>query len=341
MVTGATGCVGSALVDQLVAAGHQVNILVRSSSDVLPFQSHPNVRVFVGDLFHQVTLNQATVGAESVFHLAAKVHSHPKFREEKEEVFRVNVEGTKNLLAACTANKVARFVFFSTVAVMADQPEPSDENTPCAPTTPYAQSKYEAEGVVLQHQREHGLFVSILRLPLVYGPRDRGNVGRLIEAILRKRYFIIGSGKNIKTVLYSENAAAAALHVIKFERAKGQVYIVSDAATLNLTEISQAIAEEVGVALPRPHIPRVLALGLGTICDWVKRVGGPSLPVSCDRVEKLTSHVHCISEKIKRELDFHPPISFQEGLSRTTKWHKIMREENLASAVPPSLRYHL
>lgn len=338
LITGATGCVGSALVDQCLEAGYRVNVLVRSSSDIKRLQK-PNVRIFHGDLLDREVLNQATFGIEVVFHLAASVDRSTTVRDGSDAISRVNVEGTRKLLEACTANNVSRFVFFSTVAVMARQAGYIDENTPCLPTTPYAQSKYEAEKLVLEHQRDHGLFVSILRLPLVYGPRDRGNVRRLIEAVDRKRYFIIGSGKNVKTLIYSENAAAAALHIAGCERANGQVYIASDGVAVNLTELSQAIAEELGVKLNSTRIPKPLALGLGIFCDWIKAVGGPSLPLSRDRVDKLTSHVQCSSEKMTRELDFQPPFSFQEGLTRTIEWHKRVKEEP-APLNAAALRYH-
>ncbi|HSB26607.1 MAG TPA: NAD(P)-dependent oxidoreductase [Pyrinomonadaceae bacterium] len=332
LVTGAAGCIGSALVDQCVAADYQVNVMIRKANALTNNQTR-NVRVFVGDLLDADVLRKATRGVETVFHVAALSHPSAAVTTRPEEFFRVNVEGTRALLEACKTNKVFRFIFFSTVAVMHKHAGAMDEDTLCCPKTPYAQSKYEAEGVVRQYERDYGLTISILRLPLVYGPRDRGNVSKLIEAIRAKRYFILGNGKNVKTLIYSENAAAAALHLVKYDKANGQIYVVSD-QVLNLDELSEAIAARVGVKLPRIHIPKPLALTMGTVCDAIKNLTGLSLPLSHDKVQRLTSHVHCRSDKIARELNFCPSISFQEGLSRTIRWHLKMQEESVPSLAP-------
>lgn len=275
----------------------------------------PNVRVVEGDLTESETLIAAMRNCQTVFHLAAKVHAVPGTPAAEFE--RDNVIGTRNVIAAAQENRIERFVFFSTVAVYGDRDEPADEITLPAPTTDYGRSKLEAERIALAANE---LKTTVLRLPVVYGERDRGNVAKLIEAIRRNRYVIVGNGQNLKSMVAVENVVDAALLVAGDERAAGQTFIVADARAYSQLEIAATIAELIGKRRPA-KLPRWPLLLAGKAADVIENLTGLKLPISSDRVRKLSSNTVFSAAKIERELGFIPRIALREGLANELKQH--------------------
>lgn len=160
LVTGGTGLVGARLLPRLAEAGFDCRALVRRDVD-LP----PAITQVHGDLADPDSLAAAVDGVEAIVHLAAV------FRTEDEgAIWRANLDGTRNLIAAVLAHAPrARFVMASTGNVYsADNPRPSREDDPAEPTAAYPASKLAAEKLL----RESALTWSILRLPFVYGDGD-------------------------------------------------------------------------------------------------------------------------------------------------------------------------
>ena len=147
MVTGATGFLGTRLVEELLARGFQVNALVRSPNKLAASVSQ-KITVFQGDVMADDILNQAMRNCEVVFHLAAFAGIWAK---DKMLPYRVNVTGTKNILDAAMRNKINKVVFTSTAGTLApsDKTQPVDENTPLPESyhTDYARSKLLAENL--------------------------------------------------------------------------------------------------------------------------------------------------------------------------------------------------
>ena len=160
LLTGATGLVGSRLLPRLADAGFDCRALVRNEVD-LP----PNTTAVRGDLGDPDSLRQAVEGVDAIVHLAATFRT-----EDESAIWRVNLDGTRNLIAASEAHAAdARFILASTGNVYnADAARPSRESDACAPTAAYPASKLAAE----EHLRNSNLTWSILRLPFVYGDGD-------------------------------------------------------------------------------------------------------------------------------------------------------------------------
>lgn len=312
-VTGATGCVGSALTFRLANDGWRVVALVRDRTRAVFLTQWPNVELVEGNLAESETLIAAMRDCQTVFHLAAKVHAAPGTTAAEFE--RDNVTGTCNVVAAALENRIERFVFFSTVAVYGDRDEPTDEITLPAPATDYGKSKLEAERIVLAASE---LKTTVLRLPVVYGGRDRGNVAKLIEAIRRNRYVIVGDGQNLKSMVAVENVVDAALLVASDERAIGQIFIVTDARAYSQSEIAATIAELLGKRRPI-NLPRWPLLLAGKAADVLENLIGLKLPISSDRVRKLSSNTVFSAAKIERQLGFIPRVALHEGLANELK----------------------
>jgi len=313
-VTGATGCIGSALVSRLADDGWRIVALVRDRKRA----SHlpQGVEIVEGELADWELITVAMRDCQTVFHLAAKVHAAPGAKLKEFE--RDNVSGTRNVAAAAIENRVNRFVFFSTVAVYGDTNEMVDETRFPRPTTAYGATKLDAERMVLSVSE---LKTTVLRLPVVYGPRDRGNVAKLIEAIRRNRYFIVGDGRNLKSMVAVENVVDAALLVADNERAIGKTFLVTDARSYSQEEIATTIAELLGCRKPR-KLPRWFLLLAGETGDLVEKLTGINLPVSSERIRKLSSNTIYSSAKIARELGFKPRVDLRQGLTKSISYLK-------------------
>jgi Nucleoside-diphosphate-sugar epimerases len=268
------------------------------------------VTVIDCDLFDESSLAAAMRGCDAVFHLAAKVHAPDT--EPRASFDRLNVDATRHVVNAAVASGVGSFVFFSTVAVYPESDELFDETSSVNPSTPYGVTKLAAEAIVLEKQTQ--MHVTILRLPVVYGPRDRGNVRRLIDAVARGRFVIPGSGANIKTMVAVENVAHAAIAVASDPRAAGKIFIVTDERASSLAEIVGAILAALNRRRSPLHVPRSMLKMLGGAADGLRRATGVNLPITSDQVAKLVANTRYSGELIRKELNLSYPARLEDGI---------------------------
>ncbi len=316
-VTGATGCIGSALALRISNAGWRVKALVRDHARAAHLNGLKGVELIAGDLQARAGMIKAMRGCGTVFHLAAMVHAPPG--TPASEFRRVNLEGTANVVSAAIESGVENLVFFSTVAVYPQGDQIFDETSPTGPVTEYGATKLRAEQVVLAGSAAGDLPATVLRLPVVYGPRDRGNVSRLFEAVKRGRYLIIGDGENLKSMVAVENVVDAALLVATDQRARGRTYIVTDARPYTQREIAVTIAELLRREPNFARLPLGPALAIGWVADAVTGLTGINLPLSADLVRKLASQTVYSSAKIESELGYWPRISMRQGLAEAIR----------------------
>ena len=309
-VTGATGAIGSALTERLARNRWTVNALARRSEGAEHLRGLPGMTVVTGNLDDTDVLVQASAGCDAVFHLAALVHADPS--TPAKEFTRVNVQGTWAVLDAAIRGGTKRFVFFSSIAVYPETDAVMDEDSPPGPQTAYGQSKLDAEQVVMSRSGE--IEVVILRLPVVYGPRDRGNVIRLVRAIRSGRFAIVGDGSNLKSMAGLGNVVDAAVLVATHPRAAGSTYIVCDDRDYTQAEIAGTIAELLGRKRTFPRIPRGPMLFLGRIADLVSAATRVRLPINSDRIRKLSMSTRFRCDRIRTELGFTPRQTLREGL---------------------------
>lgn len=317
-VTGASGGIGSVLCQRLSESEWSVVALVRRESDTAFLDDLPGVEVVSADLRNESALSAAMRGCDTVFHLAAKVHAPPG--EPDDSFRRTNVEGTRAVVNAAVAAGVRTLIFFSTVGVYPDSDDVLDEDSAVGPATPYAASKLAAEAIVLEQRKRMG--VTILRLPVVYGPRDRGNVRKMIEAIARRRFVIPGDGSNIKTMVAVDNVVDAAIQCAIDPRARGKTYIVTDDRASSLGEIARAIAQHLGTPGP-PSVPPGIMRSIGAVADAMRRF--IPLPVSREQVEKLSSNTRYSGERLRGELGFVPRVRLEDGMREAVNWYREER----------------
>lgn len=311
-VTGATGCVGSAVVERALALGHSV----RSLSHRRATSCVPGVAAIPTPLTPQSLLGHFE-GADAIIHLAAKVHVRKPTPADHDEFRRVNVDGTEAVVRAAERAGVPRIVFASTVGVYGTTGNgPVHDGDPTAPADAYARSKLEAERLIPREGTPAG---TILRLSVVSGPRDRGNIRRMIEAIDRRRFVIVGSGDNRKTMLAADNAADRILKAAQATLGPGP-WITADPQTWTLRQIVEELARLLSRVRP-VRVPMPVALAAAALVDRVARVVGLE-PQIARALTKLAQPTHFVSAALDEELGGAAPLSTSEGLERAVRAYR-------------------
>jgi len=321
LITGASGFVGSAVLRQLVAAGHRVRALVRPNSDRRNLIDLP-AEIVTGDLTDRRSLDRALAGCSSLFHVAAMYRlwtSHP------EEIYRTNVTGTRDIMLAAANAGITRIVYTSSVATLGLAPDgnPADENTPASlkdMVGHYKRSKFLAEAEVKRLAKEEGLPVVIVNPSTPVGPRDikPTPTGRLIlDAALGRTPAYVDTGLNI---VHVDDVAVG--HLLAFERGKtGDRYILG-AQNMTLKEILTELAMLTGRRPPKLRLPHNLVLPFAYASEaWSHLTHGGEPRVTVTGVRLAMKRMFFSTDKARRLLGFNPqPI--EKALRDAVDWFK-------------------
>lgn len=317
LVTGATGFIGSHLVEALVDKGYKVYGLFRDNKKS-EFLRRLGAKPVYGDLLNKDSLINALKNIDVVFHLAAALHANTK---SKKTFFDVNVLGTKNLIEACLESKVKKFVHCSSVGVHGITKRLANEDSPCKPTTDYDKSKYSAEKLV-RNYLNNKMDITIVRpAAIVYGPRDFSAMYGLFKAIESKKFMIIGDGRNIIHMIYVKNLVHGMILASENKIANGQTYILADETLTTVRDIQNIIAKTLNTPKNNFHIPIWFATLLALNFEILSRIIKFSPPLTFSRVSFLTSNRAYNISKAKRELGFKSWISLQQGIQETVDWY--------------------
>ena len=331
LVTGAAGFVGSHLLQHLRRGGVHVRALVRRTVvESGASLGSAGVDMCEGDVRDPLAVRRAVAGVDTVFHLASRVHAFQESPGELESCFETNVGGTQRLLDAATTAGVRNVVFFSSVKAMGEESDEClDESTACQPVTPYGRSKLAAEQLVCDYGKRTGMHVVCLRLPLVYGPRNRGNILSMISAIDRGWFPPISNVKNRRSMVHVINVVDAAVLAATNPSANGQTYIVTDARPYATGDIYTGICRGLGKPVPGWSVPNSVLKAVAYAGDAIGRIRGRRLQFDSEALVKLSGSAWYSSAKISRELGYRPLTTFEEALPELIAWYKGMQ-------VPPS-----
>jgi nucleoside-diphosphate-sugar epimerase len=318
LVTGATGLVGTELVESLLVRGEQVRILARPTSRIQHLREM-KVDVRIGALNDNATLMAATQNVDRVFHCASVVSDWGV----AEHFSQTNVNGTRNLLAAATRAQVSRFVFLSTTDVYGFPGAPVEETERPSPRGfPYADTKIEAEALVWSHRRRVGLPVCVIRPATIYGPGAEMVVTRVVEMLRRRRMFLVDGGAHIMGLTHVSNLVNALILAADSEASIGQAYNISDGSEITWAEYIYALADLAELPRPSRSYPHWLALNLATIWEAYYRAVGRTdrPPMTRMFVEYMGTDQNFPITKAQRELGYQPRIHFDEGLRQIGRW---------------------
>lgn len=317
LVTGGTGFTGGNLCRHLSAAGHEVYALVREGRDTSALDAL-GVRTVPGNLLDPASLQRATRGMHTVYHIAAA------FREAHlpdQAYFDVNVQGTESLVRAAAANGVQRFVHCSTIGVHGDTGRtPATEDSPFRPPDVYCVSKVEGEQLARRLFDELGLAGSVFRPMGIYGPGDTRFL-KLFRSVRRGRFVMIGNGETYYQMTFIDDLCRGIVLCGEHPAAVGQVFILAGDSHTTLNELVACVAEAVGGRVPRFHVPIGPVMAAARVCDAVCRPLGINPPLYPRRVEFFSKDRAADASRARSVLGFRTEVGLQEGIRRTASWY--------------------
>lgn len=319
LVTGAGGFLGRYLVEQLVAQGDAVRAMCRSASEGLEALG---VEVVRADLRDREAVITACRGVEIVYHVGGMAGIGGRW----DDYYAVNTLGTQHVVEGCRRHGVGRLVYTSSPSVTFDGVDQRgvDESVPYARRwlCPYPRSKALAEQYVLAANGRDGLLSCALRPHLIWGPRDRHLIPRLLARARSGRLRRVGDGTNLIDIVYVENAAVAHVQAGAALRegspVAGRAYFISQGHPVNCWDWIDQILALAGLPPVRTSIPRKAAwcLGLGFEAIWglLRRADDP--PMTRFLAAQLTtSHYYDIT-RARDDFGYQPRISIEEGMRR-------------------------
>jgi nucleoside-diphosphate-sugar epimerase len=304
-VTGGSGFIGGALIERLRREGWDVRALARSeraAERVRELGAEP----VMGDLDD---LN--VEDCEVAFHAAAKVEDFG----DPADFERVNVQGTRNVVAACRAGGVRRLVHVGTeAALMAGQPLVNvDESAPLRPDSPvlYSSSKARAEEIV----RGADFETVVVRPRFVWGRGDTTLLPQMVEMVRAGRFRWVGGGRQLTATTHIDNTVEG-LWLAATKAPAGGVYFVTDGAPTVFRDFITEWVGTQGVSIPDKSVPpgvaRAAAASAERIWRLLKRPGSPPLT----RFAVWVSSQECTIDisRAQRELGYAPVTTREDGL---------------------------
>lgn len=301
-MTGAAGFVGSALITRLAASGaHTLRAVIRRESSAIP----TSIDRYVQDVGPASNWLPALSAVETVVHLAARVHvMHDALSDPLSEYRRVNTDGTLRLARQAAAVGVRRFVFLSSLKVNGESGL-FRESDALAPADAYGRSKQEAEAGLHQIAAETAMDVVVIRPPLVYGPGVRANFGALIRAVSLGIPLPLGAVQNRRSLVALDNLVDMIVTCIAHPAAATETFFVSDGEDLSTPQLVMRLAQAMGRPARLVPVPPVLLSMAATL--FGKR----------DVAQRLLGSLQVDISKVRRLLGWKPPVSVDEGLTRT------------------------
>lgn len=322
LVTGGTGFVGSAVVRQLLARGEDVRVMIRQDSDQRLIAGL-DTEVRIGDLNDLATLKTAVSGSKALYHVAA---DYRLWIPKPDDIYRTNIDGSRQLMRAAGDAGVERIVYTSSVATLGltGSSAPADETTPTDITRMighYKRSKFLAEQAVQAMIDDEGLPAVIVNPSAPIGPRDAKPTptGRMvIDAARGAMPAFVDTGLN---VVHVDDVAKG--HLQAFDHGSiGERYILGG-DDMRLGEILESIASLTGIAAPKLKLPigLIMPIAYATEAFWrfSKRSGDPFVTV--DGLKMARKLMFFSSNKAKTELDYRPRPAI-EAFKDALGWYR-------------------
>jgi dihydroflavonol-4-reductase len=317
LVTGATGFIGSHLVESLLTQGDTVRCLVRPTSNLRWLPTQGIERIMVHTSLHS-SLAPALTDVEIIYHLAGATKAH-----SVDDYQRHNVAFTRQLLECIIrqAPPLKRLVMTSSQAAVgpAAHGTDADEAMVCQPLTHYGKSKLASERLL-------GLFPDIpsviLRPVSVYGPRDR-DVLSIIKMIQNRIAPILGSPERRLTFVYVEDLVQALILAAHKSEAIGKTYFVTDGETYTWRQVQTNLEQILARKALGIKIPTWMVYGLAFFSELGSRLTRTPTIFNLNKVnEILQDNWGCSSDKIQSDLGFSPQVKLADGLQKTIDWAK-------------------
>lgn len=326
LVTGASGFLGSHIVDACLRAGDDVRVLVRKESDLSHLRTVAGIEFAYGDLRDAASIRRAMDGIDAVHHSAARVTD----RGTRAQFWDENVSGTERLMSAAQEAGARRFVFISSPSALMsirggdrldiDESEPF----PTRHLNLYSETKAAAERLVLAADSADFTTVA-LRPRAVWGPRDHsGFMPRLLAKMMTGSLPDLSGGRRVYASLcYCENAADACVRAARAEGVGGRAYFIADEEPVEIWSTLAGLAERFGGRPPAKRVPHSLLRALAFTADMVWKLPplakNSSPPLSRYSLALLTRSATYDISAARRDLTA-PRVAHEAGMAQLDAW---------------------
>ncbi len=326
MVLGGTGFIGCHLVERLTSNGFDVIVPVRKESK----RKTPHigsVQMVEADLLRPGSLDGWMEGVDTVFHLAAIRGSGWSVTDE--EVYRVNVGITKNVMESAISQAVKHCIYVSSVSVYG---HPSHvlvgEEYPRSPVTRYGQTKYESEKLLEEFHRRDKVLSTIIRPVITYGPKDTfGMVAKLISLVNSNMYLTVGHGENRVHLIYIDDLIDGLMLVLNNSAVMGRTYVLAGEDPITINTLVGIISTVLGTRVIDLHIPtwfaKLAARSIGLSYRLFAINKEPI--VTLDKIDIMCRDRAFDIKRAKEDLRFVPKVGYEEGIERTVAWMKAAK----------------
>lgn len=313
VITGAGGFVGSALATHFAATGRPFIAVARRPVADAAAKSHA---VAVADLAtaSDATLDAIVAGAKAVVHLAGRAHVLAETAPDPAALYHAaNVVATERVASAAVRAGVRKFILASTIkvhgeATMPGRPFRADD--PLLPQDAYARSKADAERRLAAIAAGTSLETIVLRLPLTYGPRVKGNFLMLLDAVARGERLPFGRIANRRDLLYVGNLVHAVAALLDVPGSIGGAWLAADGEAVSTAELARRIASALGVD------PRVMNVPAPLLLLAARATGRGAL------LRRTVSSLEVDASPLVRRIG-PPSFTLDRGLAATTAWWRL------------------
>jgi UDP-glucose 4-epimerase len=281
----------------------QVSAVVRKTNTSLK-----NVQLIVKELNAQTSWKDSLSGIDVVIHLAGRAHVMNENASDPYKAYaEVNIDATKNLAEQAALNGVKRFIFLSSIKVNGEQvaDKAFTELSTLHPEDDYAKTKYEAELCLKKIAVDTDLEVVIIRPPLIYGKGVKANFKSLIKLSQLNIPLPFGAIYNKRSMIYIENLIDFIMLGMQHPKAANEVFLISDDEDVSTTRIISCIREASKMNAMLIPIPQKVLVSI------FKVLGKATL------VARLCGSLQADITKAKTLLEWKPPYSFKQGITKT------------------------
>jgi nucleoside-diphosphate-sugar epimerase len=337
LITGASGWLGKNLIHAIVERDFDLDILrelprnLRIRSLILPYEDPgplkaigSQVDIVQGDVRNAADCERFCEGAKGavLFHTAGVIHPH-----RVRDFYAVNIDGTANLLAGAIAGEVRRAVVVSSNSPIGLNPHAQhrfDESSPYRPYMNYGRSKVQMELRTKEVEATGRIETVIVRPPWFYGPYQPARQVFFFSMIRNGTIPIVGSGNNLRSMVYTENLCDGLLRAALVEKARGEIYWIADARPYSMNEIVDTVERlleqefKFTVSHKRLRLPGVVSEVARLADGALQSVGLYNQKIHV--LSEMNKTIACSIAKAEKELGYRPRVELEEGMRRSLAW---------------------
>ncbi len=317
LVTGATGFIGGALAERLIAQGTRVRVLARDPEPATGLRD-AGAEIITGDVTDRGSCAGAAGGMDAVFHCAGVLGG---WGIPDSLLWKVNFEGTRNMLEAGRNAGVKRFMHVSSCGIFGPlrEGETAGDDRPYNPTNAYEKAKAEAEKLALSYAKE-GMPVVVVRPEFVYGPGDM-HLLPLFQSIRQGRFVFFGGGRSMLHPTYIDDVVDALLLAAGNERACGKAFNIAGERPVAVKEFIGCMARAMGVPAPALSVPVPFATAAGFLLDHTWGLLAKP-PLTLAQARYLSENRAFTCKGAADVLGYSPKVGLAEGMKRSVAWYR-------------------